>query len=208
MQHPTERAAGDYFRIASFILALWISCRGAAAQIAKHPSTQTVPAGETAVFNCSLSCYGGPTPVTWYITTPDTGRNIAISQYTSLSQIKSIHGLDLARGSVDECSVGGYRVEQLVMNRASRQLHMAPVQCATLCFDTCPCSGAQVYFSKHAVLLVSEPSTTVATSDQSSGGRSSTPNVTPTQCPVQANSVSAASLSPISVFPTSAATTA
>ena len=28
MQHPTERAAKDYFRIASFILALWISCRG------------------------------------------------------------------------------------------------------------------------------------------------------------------------------------
>lgn len=194
---------------------------GTVAQIAKHPSTQTVVAGESAVFNCSLPCSGGPTPVMWFMSTPNTGRSITISQYTPLSQVKSIYGLDLARGSVDECAVGGYRVEQLVLNRVSRQLHMTPVQCATLCFDACPCSDAQVYFSKFAVLLVSgtsairfyayaptiklsrflkaEPSMTVATtSNQSTAGS----KLTPTQCNVQPNSASASSSS-ISVFPTS-----
>ena len=131
------------------------SITGTVAQIAQQPRSQSVLAGATAVFNCSLPCSGNPIPVTWYLTMPDTGRSIAISQYTSFSQVKAIYGIELSRSSVDECSVGGYRVEQLAVNRPSRQLNLMPVQCAALCFDSCPCSSVHVYFSKYALLLVS-----------------------------------------------------
>ena len=108
--------------------------------------------GGTAVFNCSLACTSSPTPVTWYMTFPSNGRTLAVSQYT---QVKLINDVDVSRASIDGCSQGGYRVEQLIITRPSAALNLMPVQCSTLCFEgDCACSTVQVFFSKFAVLQI------------------------------------------------------
>ena len=107
------------------------------------------------MFNCSLACSSSPTPVTWYMTFPSNGRTLPVSQYTQMSQVKSIYGIDVARASFDGCAQGGYRVEQLAISNAGMDLNLLPVQCSTLCFDgNCACQSVQVFFSKFAVLLI------------------------------------------------------
>ena len=123
-------------------------------QIVKAPSSQTVAPDDTVVFNCSMSC-SQQLPVTWYITVPTSGRTVAVSQYTSLVQVKSIYGIEVTRGTVNECPQGGYIVEQLFV-KATQQLNLMPVQCSTVCFgEDCSCSDkSQVYFSKLGVLSI------------------------------------------------------
>ena len=94
-------------------------------------------------------------PVTWYLTLPTNSRTVAVSPFTSLSQIKNIYGIEVARGTANECSQGGYLVEQLFV-KAQQQLNLMPVQCSTVCFgNDCSCDTTQVYFSKLSVLYIS-----------------------------------------------------
>ena len=138
-----------------FVCNLWLCICAGTAQIVVGPASQVIPSGGTAVFNCSLACSSSPTPVTWYMTFPSNGRTLPVSQYTQISQIKSIYGIDVARASFDGCAQGGYRVEQLAISNAGMDLNLLPVQCSTLCFDgNCACQSVQVFFSKFAVLLI------------------------------------------------------
>ncbi|KAL5500443.1 hypothetical protein EMCRGX_G012005 [Ephydatia muelleri] len=134
-------------------------CSGAVgAQIVIGPASQVIASGGTAVFNCSLACSSSLTPVTWYMTFPSNGRTLAVSPYT---QVRTIYDIDMTRSTMDLCSQGGYRVEQLVISRAGVDLNLMPVQCSTLCFDgDCACNSVQVFFSKFAVLLINVPSAT------------------------------------------------
>ena len=122
-------------------------------QIIIPPNDQAVAIDETAVFNCSMSC-SQRLPVTWYVRLPSSGRSVAVSPYTSLSQVKSIYGIEIARGTVNECPQGGYMVEQLFV-KATQQLNLMPVQCSTVCFSgDCSCDTTQVYLSKFGILTV------------------------------------------------------
>ena len=123
-------------------------------QIVKGPSNQIVSPDDTAVFNCSLSC-AQQLPVTWYLTLPTNSRTVVVSPYTSISQVKNIYGIEVARGTVNECSQGGYIVEQLFV-KAKQQLNLMPVQCSSVCFgNDCLCGdSSQVHFSKLGVLSV------------------------------------------------------
>ena len=122
-------------------------------QIQKAPNNQMVSNNAVAVFNCSMTC-SQQLPVTWYMTLPTNGRTVAVSPYTSLSQVKSIYGIEVTRGTVNECPQGGYMVEQLFV-KATQQLNLMPVQCSTVCISgDCSCDTTQVYFSKLAILNV------------------------------------------------------
>ena len=134
-------------------VAYMLCCAGAVgAQIVIGPASQVIASGGTAVFNCSLACSSSLTPVTWYMTFPSNGRTLAVSPYT---QVRTIYDIDMTRSTMDLCSQGGYRVEQLVISRAGVDLNLMPVQCSTLCFDgDCACNSVQVFFSKFAVLLI------------------------------------------------------
>ncbi|KAL5500448.1 hypothetical protein EMCRGX_G012010 [Ephydatia muelleri] len=128
-------------------------------QIVKGPSNRIVSPDDTAVFNCSLSC-AQQLSVIWYLTLPTNSRTVTVSPYTSLSQVKNIYGIEVARGTVNECSQGGYIVEQLFV-KAKQQLNLMPVQCSSVCFeDDCTCGdhSMQVQFSKLGVLRVASPS--------------------------------------------------
>ena len=106
-------------------------------------------------FNCSISCNSlGAVPVSWYMTLPALKRNIAISQYTSLSQIKSFYGLDMRRAVVDECP-NGARTVQLSLLNVTSDLNMMPVQCGALLVQRdCACTDPQLYYSKFSILNV------------------------------------------------------
>ncbi|KAL5500446.1 hypothetical protein EMCRGX_G012008 [Ephydatia muelleri] len=162
-------------------------CSGAVgAQIVMGPASQVIASGGTAVFNCSLACSSSLTPVTWYMTFPSNGRTLAVSPYT---QVRTIYDIDVTRSTMDLCSQGGYRVEQLVISRAGVDLNLMPVQCSTLCFDgDCACNSVQVFFSKFAVLLINVPPATSLAANN--GGASSTRiNIAPssaTSCLTQA----------------------
>ena len=106
-------------------------------------------------FNCSISCNSlGAVPVSWYMTLPALKRNIAISPYTSLSQIKSFYGLDMRRAVVDECP-NGVRTVQLSLLNVTSDLNMMPVQCGALLVQRdCACTDPQLYYSKFSILNV------------------------------------------------------
>ena len=56
---------------------------------------------------------------------------------------------------MDECSRGGYHVEQVLVVNATVDFNTMPVQCSLLCFEgQCGCSAAQVQFSKSGLLKV------------------------------------------------------
>ena len=127
------------------------------AQILSGPTNQEVLSGEVAMFNCTLAC-GNHYPVTWYVTLPATMKTVLITPNTQLNQIKSIYGMEVSRGSTNECrsQSGGYRVEQIYV-KALKQFHLMPVQCSTVCIaigGDCGCGAAQLYFSKVALLSV------------------------------------------------------
>ena len=106
-----------------------------------------------AVFNCSMPC-SQQLPVTWYMTLPTNGRTVPVSPYTSLTQVKNIYGIEVSRGTVNECPQGGYLVEQLFV-KVKQQFHLMPVQCSTVCISgDCSCGTTQVYFSKLSMLYV------------------------------------------------------
>lgn len=136
-----------------------LTCRACApadqhAQIINGPKNQAAVSGDTAMFNCTFVC-GNKAPVTWYITLPTSFRAVSVSSYTPLNQIKSIYGIEVSRGSTDECSQGGYHVEHFYV-KAVKQLNLMPVQCSTLCLagGGCGCGTTQVYFSMAALLSV------------------------------------------------------
>ena len=119
----------------------------------KPPNSQTVSSNDTGVFNCSMPC-SQQLPVTWYMTLPTNGRTVPVSPYTSLTQVKNIYGIEVSRGTVNECPQGGYLVEQLFV-KVKQQFHLMPVQCSTVCISgDCSCDTTQVYFSKLAILNV------------------------------------------------------
>ena len=125
------------------------------AQILKGPSDTTAVAGETVVFNCTVSCSSlGAVPVSWYMTLPVLKRNIAISPYTSLAQMKSFYGLELKRSVMDDCPNGARTVQLSVLNVTS-DLNMMPLQCGALLVQSdCSCSEPQLYYSKFSILNV------------------------------------------------------
>eukprot|EP00731_Ephydatia_muelleri_P011598 Em0006g492a len=102
-------------------------------------------------------------PVTWYLTLPTNSRTVVVSPYTSFSQVKNIYGIEVARGTVNECSQGGYIVEQLFV-KAKQQLNLMPVQCSSVCLgNDCLCGdSSQVHFSKLGVLSVDFGGSTTA----------------------------------------------
>ena len=127
------------------------------AQIISGPTNQEVLSGQVARFNCTLAC-GNQYLVTWYVTLPATMKTVLITPYTQLNQIKSIYGMEVSRGSTNECrsQSGGYLVEQIYV-KALKQFHLMPVQCSTVCIAVggdCGCGAAQLYFSKVALLSV------------------------------------------------------
>ena len=129
-------------------------CTVCSAQIVRASNSQTVQSNEMGVFNCSMTCSEQRLPVTWYMILPTNGRTVAVSPYTSLSQVKSIYGIEVARGTVNECPQGGYMVEQLFV-KATQQLNLMPVQCSTVCVSgDCSCDTTQVYFSKLSILYI------------------------------------------------------
>ena len=125
------------------------------AQIIKGPNDVTVSVGGTVVFNCSVTCSAqGAIPVSWYMTLPVANRNVAISSYTSLSQMKSFYGLDLKRSYSNSCPGGLYTVQLSLMN-VTTGLNMMPVQCEALIVQSnCGCPDPQLYFSKFGTLTV------------------------------------------------------
>ena len=128
-------------------------CTVCSAQIVQASNSQIVQSNEMVVFNCSMTC-SEQLPVTWYMTLPTNGRTVAVSPYTSLSQIQSIFGIEVARGKVNECPQGGYMVEQLFV-KATQQLNLMAVQCSTVCVSgNCSCVTTQVHFSKLSILYI------------------------------------------------------
>ncbi|KAL5494096.1 hypothetical protein EMCRGX_G015369 [Ephydatia muelleri] len=125
------------------------------AQIIKGPNEVTVPAGGTAVLNCSVTCSAqGAIPVSWYMTLPTSKKNVAISPYTSLSQMKSFYGLDIKRSIFNDCPNGTY-VAQLSLLNVTSDLNMMPVQCGALLVQSdCGCPDPQLFFSKFSILTV------------------------------------------------------
>ncbi|KAL5494160.1 hypothetical protein EMCRGX_G015438 [Ephydatia muelleri] len=146
----------------------WLEMEGwilAASQIVTGPATQSIHSGDEAVFNCSLRCTEGSTVVTWYLMLPLMLRKISISPYTSPSQVKSMYGLDLSRNTIDDCSSGGYHIEQLLLSNITKDFDLMPIQCAVLCIGNgCGCTNAQVLFSTVAVVKLLTPTVTDATS--------------------------------------------
>ena len=128
---------------------------GVSAQFLKGPNEVTVSAGGTVVLNCTVTCSAqGAIPVTWYMTLPTSKRNVAISPYTSLSQIKSFYGLETERSTFNGCPDGAY-VAQLSLLNVTSDLNMMPVQCGALLVQSdCGCPDPQLYFSKFSILTV------------------------------------------------------
>ena len=126
------------------------------AQILKGPSDAIVSVGGSVVFNCSVTCSAqGAIPVAWYMTLPVLKRNVAVSPYTSLSQMKSFYGLDLKRSVVNSCGNNGSYTAQLSIQNVTSDLNMMPVQCGALLVQSdCGCPDPQLYFSKLSILTV------------------------------------------------------
>ncbi|KAL5500461.1 hypothetical protein EMCRGX_G012026 [Ephydatia muelleri] len=187
------------------IISLGGICRS---QIIKAPNNQIVSSNGLATFNCSMSC-SQLLPVTWYLTLPTNARTAAVSPFTSLSQVKNIYGIEVTRGTVNECSQGGYYVEQLFV-KAQQQLNLMPVQCSTVCLSgDCSCDSTQVYFSKLAVLNVLEansgptsvPSSTKAIMTTTTAAKVSI-TATTVLCPTPSLQVPAASASGLTSYVT------
>lgn len=127
-------------------------------QIVTGPTIQTASVGEAAVFNCTLRCSEEVPTLTWYLVLPATLRKVSISPYTSLSQVKAVFGLDLSRNVIDECSSGGYRVEQLRLFNLTKNFDLMPIQCGLLCFSNVfGCKDAQILFSPTGVVKIAVP---------------------------------------------------
>ena len=93
--------------------------------------------------------------ITWYVVMPATLQKVSIFPYTSLNQVKSVYGLDVSRNIIDECSKGGYRVEQLLMSNVTKAFDLMPVQCGLLCFPgSFGCTVAQILFSPVGVVKI------------------------------------------------------
>ena len=131
----------------------------AASLIVGGPNTQSMLSGDEAVFNCSLRCSQVSMVLTWYLVLPLTLRKVSISPYTSPSQLKSMYGLTVSRNVIDECPIGGYHVEQLLISNITKDLDLMPIQCAVLCLgDGCGCgTTSQLLFSTMAVARVMGP---------------------------------------------------
>ena len=126
------------------------------AHIVEGPSDTTVQGGEMAVFNCSVTC--GAQGASWYMTLPSMRKSIAISQYTTLSQMKRFYGLDVRKPAAEDCSNGTRRLQLLIANVTS-ELHRMPVQCGVIVYggqSECACSNPQpqLQYSKLAILNV------------------------------------------------------
>ena len=123
------------------------------AQILKGPGDITVSVGDAVTFNCSVSCSSsGAVPVSWYLTLPAFKRNVAISPYTSLTQMKSFYRLDLKRSAIDDWPSGA-RTVQLSITNVAAELNAMPVQCGALLVQSdCSCSDPQLYYSKFSIL--------------------------------------------------------
>ena len=114
-----------------------------------------MPVGEVAVFNCSLQCTNETITLTWYVVVPVTLRKVSIFPYTSLSQVKSVFGLDVSRNIINDCPKGGYHVEQLLVSNVTKDFDLMPVQCGLLCFpNTFGCKVAQILFSPVGVVKI------------------------------------------------------
>ena len=125
------------------------------AQILRGPGDMTVSSGDAVTFNCTVSCSSlGAVPVSWYLTLPAFKRNVAISPYTSLTQMKSFYGLDLKRSVIDDCPSGA-RTVQLTITNVTSDLNTMPVQCGALLVQSdCFCADPQLYYSKFSILNV------------------------------------------------------
>ena len=66
-----------------------------------------------------------------------------------------MYGLDVSRNIIDECSKGGYHVEQLLVSNVTKDFDLMPIQCGLLCYpNTFGCKVAQILFSPIGIVKI------------------------------------------------------